>query len=223
MAAKLKNIIPAQSFELIPAQVALILSEEYAEQKRLRDLDPGHAGNDSFKEPTIWAYRYTAFAQEELPGIIITLDDGLYSNRDVRRADGEYKYLIDHYCQGSGKEVGGAIVDGYFVASVQLGQMVGNTRAILMNPLYDTLDLPTSKVMGRRIDNFYICEKEVNVRNKGILLNDLESNCIARMSLIVRATEYAELQTGVLFGESGNKIILQEVPEKGIMFKYITP
>ena len=216
MSTKINNILPDQNLTLVRDQIGVILTEELESQATLRVNNPDAPGNDVWAKPTVWLERYVGFQKEELPAIIVTLDDGIYSNQDVRKTTGEYGFFIDVYCDGEGTDT----EDGYLRSSKLLHMLMGNVWRILMCPAYSQLDLPKEVVNRRTFRDFFVVEKEVNVRNKGILLNDLESNTIGRMRFMVTCTEYTDTGAGVPLQESKVKIVLDE-NGKGITFKYI--
>lgn len=142
--ALIDGIIPKQNYELIGDVLGAILDVELRNQGSL------YSPNEVFIT-SVYRERFVPPDETEYPMLNVVLADGLYDNKDQTQADGSYKYIVMAYA--SAKTT--ASYRGDLLASIKLQRLLGLCRAILENPVYNTLGFPkpTNQVPSVNIKN----------------------------------------------------------------------
>lgn len=171
------SLIPAQQYELIRDNIAVILLDELTEQATL---------DNTFKAPTaIFTERFFPFDKSEIPTINVCFFSGDYSNKTQTKSEGRYTFYIDCYTNSAtiGANRGDAL------AQAKLGQLMGKCRAILENPVYNTVGLAAGTVQRVAVKKIAVVYKEQDPS----ALNDI----VGRIVFEATATETTPLKTAI--------------------------
>lgn len=147
MAAKITQIIGAQSYEVIRDQIALILGLELPNQVLL--------SGDYELEAIVYVERNVPPNSSELDGeclVNVLLGGGTYGNQDVSQTNGRYQYFIDVYAAAKST----ATVNGDTRAMLITQKLLGKCRAILEAGQYITLGFQPPFVIGRKVTSIQI-------------------------------------------------------------------
>ena len=200
MAAKLKEIIPPQKYEIIRDLIGVILAEEMAEQFSLVG-----APNNKYINPPIFQERIVPFSHAEGQIINVKFAGGEYQTKSRVEQDGTYTYFIDVYI--SAQTEGESPADN--LANVRLQRTLGIIRAILENPVYDTLGLERPSITRSSITNINMADPEGK--------HDATTSIQGRATFSVEAPESVQLIEAVELDQSRAKLKLAET-DKGYQY-----
>jgi hypothetical protein len=164
------TIIAPQSFEIVRDRIGEILADELHSQWILASL--------TTVEPTVWTERFVPFDKEELPVVNVSLEKGDYSNQDVLKSDGTYRFNIDCYTRAASTDTEA----GDVLAVYKLHRLSGLCRAILEHTKYKTLGFVPPFIMNRHIESISLASPADAA--------DATSVVMDRMVLVVRVPEY---------------------------------
>jgi len=179
-----------QNYELIRNQLGGIIGLELTEQSVL---------DNTFINPTIEIERVTDVNQTAVPLINICLYKCQYISNTPRLQHGIYTFYIDVYTDSASTPLDA----GDKLAKVQMQNIMGKIRTILMNQAYLTLGFANPIPAG------YAGIEGVSVTGFGIMSKaeawDSLSSTVGRIVLTVKCAEGSPLGSGYLFeiGTSG--------------------
>lgn len=202
MAALINTNIPAQTYEVIRGQIASVLAVELAKQYTLDATKPNIT--------KVWEERWTPVDGGTEPVLInVKLARADYQNRSQRSVTGVYTYYIDVHTTSKG--MNGLPAD--VAAKILAQRIAGNIRAILVNPLYNTLLFAANIVQRTGIEGF------INADN--MTVEDALSDVITRMTYIVTASEDTMINNGLAVPlQANNTTVRIEDTDKGFYWIY---
>ena len=195
--SKINGIIPPQSYELVRDRIGEILTIELANQYLLT--------SDEALNASVFVERFIPFDKTDLPAISVSYSRGDMDNQDVKHADHSATYFIDCFqsAKSSTSEQGDAL------SKVKLHRLIGVCRAIIQNPIYNTLDFDAPFIMFRQITSLEIADAGKQ---------DAVSVTMGRLTLNVRIPENTQLIDAIEAGGYDTQVKLYET-DKG--YKYI--
>jgi len=145
--SKIIGAIGPAGFELVRDRIGAIILDELLNQATL-------TYEAEFEEMKIWIERATPFDKTELPAINVKLASGDYANKNRGSVDGTYIYNIDFHANSA--KVGED--DGDKLASIKVQKLMRFVRAILEDPIYETLDFTRPSVSRVGFTNLQIAQ-----------------------------------------------------------------
>lgn len=133
--SKILNAIGPAGFELVRDRIAEIILDELHNQASL-------TYEAEFEDMKVWIERSHDFSKTELPAINVKLSSGDYGNKNRGSVDGTYIFNIDFHANSP--KVGDD--DGDKLASIKVQKLMRFVRAILEDPIYETLAFPRPSV-----------------------------------------------------------------------------
>jgi hypothetical protein len=199
--ALLNNLIPKQNFEIIRDVIGAVLKTEFDGQKVL---------DDTVVVPTIYSERFVQFDNTDLPVINVKFNKADYYSKDRTISEGTYQYTIEIVVNGKSTSTKRAD----HTAAVLLHKIMGMIRAILTDPLYDTLGLERGTIAHTMVKNMYVLDT----------INGADGNTQLQgaMYFDVQAIERTEIQEGVLL-ELGITTVKLGLTEKGFVWDIAPP
>lgn len=186
--AKINQIIPKQSFEVVRDQIATILKNELKNQSLL-DTD--------FEEPEVYINRNVNIDQVHLPAVNVATERGAYENQSMHYQSGTYTFQIEFYHYGKATQN----EEGSQISGRKLEELMGRARYILMDPAYYHLDLDKPTVGRRHVDDF-----TVGVPND----RDVKSVSVAAMNFSAQVSELGQLQEAQTLNEHHTFVLVNE-------------
>lgn len=178
MPAKITSIIPPQKFEVVRDRIALIVTEELANQAAL-----GVSVADLKK---VYIDRIVPPNLAELPMANVSFKRINYENQTTLQADGSNTYYVDIFVSSkfTNSERGDT------VSSSDAARLGGMVRAIIENPIYRNLDFPAPYLSRVTVDSVEMAE--LNADNK-----DANSTIVCRVTITVEMPEKTQLLEGI--------------------------
>ena len=195
MAAKINNIITAQSFEIIRDQIALILGLEIRNQVLL-------SGNYEI-DATVYIERQVPPNASEMdagPLVNVLLGTGDYSNQDVSQSTGTYLFFIDVYTGAKSSST----KNGDTRSMLRMQKMLGVCRGILEATQYLTLGFVPPFVMGRKINSLQIAQPDAASADNIVR---------GRLVLEVKVPEYQQMVTANLIDGQDTTVFIDTSDE----------
>lgn len=195
MASKINGLIQPQNYELIRDKLAVILMEELINQGSISSPQETFAKG-------VWVERVIPFDQPtNFPCINIILDNGEYSNKDQKMVDGWYKFYICAYTSSKST----ANDKGDTLAKIKLHKLLGLCRAILENPVYNTLDYPEIGIKTTKVGSIIINQPENQ--------NDATNAVVGYLEFFVRVAETVILKDPIPLALSSTTVRLYDTNE----------
>ena len=195
--AQIKEIIPAQYFEVIRNRIAEILTDELDNQVVLT--------YDTDLEATVYVDRFVPFDHTDTPAVNVSFSKGDYNNQTVVDVDGAYSYFIDVFTRANTTDTD----RGDKLAMFKLHKLLGVCRAIIQNPLYKTLGFEPPFIMSRQISNISIAAPQKE--------GDALSVVMGRLILTIVAPEDTQLLTAKLIAGFDTQVKLS-LTNKGYIY-----
>ena len=195
--AQIKEIIPAQYFEVIRNRIAEILTDELDNQVVLT--------YDADLEATVYVDRFVPFDHTDTPAVNISFAEGKYDNQTVVDVDGTYVFFIDAFTRANTTNSD----RGDKLAMFKLHKLLGVCRAIIQNPIYKTLGFEPPFIMSRQISNISIAAPQKE--------GDALSVVMGRLILTIVAPEDTQLLTAKLIAGFDTQVKLS-LTDKGYIF-----
>lgn len=210
--AVINSIISESNFELVRTRIATILVDEYAEQRILNqaaldaelakpiiDQDPVLIAslelNLSALPTKVWEERFKRpqpkeYIDEPVVNVIFT-NAPLNENQTVSTQIGDDTFVIEVYTGIKEPPEETPVYDGDSKASIRLQRCLAISRAILMNPQYQTLGFSLGIFIGKvSANNIQIGQPDDGADNGNNLIR-------GKFDLIVKIGEEVEQITGV--------------------------
>lgn len=151
MAAKITYSIPNQGFEFCRDRIGNLLYEELSNQVYM-------FGDDDLETIVSIETNNPYVEGNELSKVQVCLAGGTYSNKHQGSVDGTYQYMIYVSCKAKALPK----TDPATRSSLKLHRLTGAIRAILEDPLYNTLGFAHGFVKRVYFSNFDITDQEKN-------------------------------------------------------------
>lgn len=196
--AKITQVIPTESWELIGDQICTILSEELNNQVLLT-YDETICTNVNYE-------RTIPKDKSELPMVNVLFSS--WEGETGRVGNGQemtVTFFIDTWFYGEDTES----IRGDLIAARRAKRTAGIIRSILMNPSYRTLDLANGIVGGNNISRANISETA---------RQDSENMIMVRLTFEVKCNNNHELLNSVEWTEFNTQVKIGET-EKGYKYK----
>jgi hypothetical protein len=190
----LDGIIPTQNFELIRDRIAYIAALEL--QGQVDMASPAGVA------PEVYIERNIRVDKEEVPLVNVLYGRSDYSNMNVRSVSGDNLFFIDVYTSSAST----ADDQGDKLASIILGKIMGQLRAIFQNPVYMRLGFAAPSIERVYVNAMYVADKDS--------VKDALCQTVGRIELMVKAPENVELKTATAFGGDDTTVKLSET-DKG--------
>jgi len=194
--AKILQVIPKQKFEFLAPRIAEILTDEILNQYLLT--------YNSDYLVNVFLERSKNLDAELCPGIIVSLARGGFGNEDAISSDGTYNINIDVYTKAKTTKP----LRGDSLSSLKLQRLLGICRAIIMNPLYDTLGFQAPFICNRTVSEMPIAVPDSD---------DVDNVSMGRLVVNVRCDEGVWVATPPLIEGYDTQVKLGET-EQGYIF-----
>lgn len=198
--SKIQAVIPPQKFEVVRDRIAEILADEILNQYFM-SYDP------ELLKLKVWLERSKPFDAEDVPAINVCLAKGEWGNKDVKNSDGTYNYNIDCYAKGKTAKIDGG-QRGDSLATYKVQRFLGICRAILENPIYNTLGFDKPFNCRVSVDSMILARPNDD---------DLENLTMGRLIFTVKAPEGVWLKTPNLIAGFDTRVKLG-LTDKGYVF-----
>lgn len=219
MAFKIINPITNRAFELVRDRIALILTEELAQQFVLQPTETV-LGTKVFTE------RHIEPSDEELPLVNVSVATGDYGLLTALSQDGSWIFHIESYTNA----VNTLTERGYTTSAKSLQRLTGVIQAILSDSKYRTLNFDTPFIEHVEVQDIKF--------SSPIKANDSASVLMSRLTFLVRVPDNVEelvfnlidgYDTSVLIDDSneghvfsGNNAPLPSPDAKTILFYFVS-
>lgn len=161
MASKINGIIPTQNYEIIRDVIASILMEEIRNQEEL-------TGTEYVK--AYYAERFAPVDETEFTVLNIQFEGGEYSNKDQVRVDGNYVYYISVFSSSAAS----IEQDADNAATLKLHRVLGLIRAILSNPVYNSLGLSSKVIANTTVSALKIAKNDGPGNSDSVIVGYIE-------------------------------------------------
>lgn len=195
MAAQIDYVIPEQAFEIVKERIAVILTEELAEQANLAGVAAA----------PIFVDRIARIDDSEVPCLNVTMERDDFDNQDVKSARGTVVYNVDIFIGAEATKT----KRGDTIAHAGLDRVAGMVRYILQHSKYYTLGFAPGFVHRRQVQNIQIARPEQ--------YTDAHNIAMGRVQLMVQMVETEGVSEGVLIKGYESSVKIAET-EQGYKF-----
>lgn len=198
--SKILSIIPSQAYELIRDRIGAIVYTELQGQFALT--------SEALMDAAVYVVRSNPFADVDLPAVSIGFAGGNYDSANMGCTRANYTYHIDVFT----KSKSGVDTQGDVEATKYLHRLLGVCRAILMNPIYKTLDYTPPFIQRVAVSDIAIAQMDPN---------DVSSSAMGRLTLNVVVNEDTSLLDADPVGSIYTQVKLA-LTDKGYRYKLNT-